>query len=193
MSASSMAAKTSLVRFFLFPMPMPARVIIYVFSAFISLPLSLAISAKTSEKPRPWLSFSFPITKAFAPASIVASIFSSKPPALPLSFVTIYLMSYCFSIAVFKSFEKGPCMHIICLPARPHDSHISILSLLGRTRTKSLSLKASDFAKSPSSLLPVVRSIFPLVFSSSFTQASMLSKYIAPSATQPPRSLNSLK
>ena len=69
-----------------------------------------------------------------------ASIFSWKPPAIPVSFVTRKSHWNCLSIASFISLEKGPCIPIRCFPSNPISLHALITEGRESTRAYTRSL-----------------------------------------------------
>ena len=87
-------------------------------------------------------------------------------------------MSNCLISASFSCCENGPCIAIIFFLAIPALLHILILSSPGSTLTYRRFLTFSSLQYMSSSLLPVVRSIFPLVFSRAVAHASLSSKIL---------------
>ena len=97
------------------------------------------------------------------PVSIAADIFSGNPPAAPLSLVTINLAPVCFIIAMFNSFENGPCIAITCLPSSPALVHVSIACTDGSTLAVIRFVSFIPLQNICKSLLPVVNNILPVV------------------------------
>ena len=95
---------------------------------------------------------------------IEASIFCWKPPAYPDCFVTIYFALVCLMCSTFISFEKGPCIQMICFAVSPLFWHAVIESTEGNTRAYTLSEYWGSAVNLCISLLPVVSNIFPSVF-----------------------------
>ena len=87
---------------------------------------------KVSESPSS--SFGRPIRTTRTPAVFAASIFSSKPPFLPDSFVTIHSAWNDCSIATFMSIENGPCMPMVCAASNPSSAQDAITPGNGSTR-----------------------------------------------------------
>ena len=88
----------------------------------------------TSSSESPSSSFGRPIRTTRTPAFFAASIFSSKPPFLPDSFVTIHSAWNDCSIATFISIENGPCMPMVCAASNPSSAQDAITPGNGSTR-----------------------------------------------------------
>src|SRR3989304_6674415 len=118
------------------------------------------------------------MTTESIPSLSAALIFSSTPPASPLSLVTIVLIRYCLNIARFKSSENGPCMAIMFVGGIPISRHNAMCSDTGRIRTYNSfsSFKTTNLATLD---MPVVRHILlPSVLDLSTASAIVLTLWI---------------
>ena len=155
------------------PIPKAARLTFIFTSGVISLnPFFemlvfniLSISVAASSKVKPSMLFTGRlITKHLMPSNLAASIRSASPLPFPLFFKTTTDALHSLICALFMVRENGPCIAIICLPLSPLSLQRLRLSTLGITLAIILFLTSSFSQNVASSLLPVVRNIFPDVF-----------------------------
>ena len=91
-------------------------------------------TAAVWEKLRPSTLSGRPMTSRVTPVFRAASAFSQKPPLLPVCLVTSTWALAAFSMAIFSSSEKGPCMAMVLAVGSPASRQAARLLSTGSTR-----------------------------------------------------------